>query len=316
MGSLKNSNLLVTGGTGFLGSFVVEKFRKEMDGEGSVVSIGSKDFDLRNFREAEEATENKDVVIHLAADCGGIQYNRKNPGRLFYANMIMGINIIEACRRNGVKKIVLIGSVCGYPKFTKVPFREEVLFDNYPEETNAPYGLAKRDLLVMAKGYRQQYGTNAIYLLIVNLYGPRDVGFFDEDRSHVVPAIIKKFIDAKSNNESEVVLWGTGAPTREFLYVKDAAEAIFLATKLYDKPMPINVGAGFEISIKELAEKVKNIVGYEGAIVWDDSYPDGQPRRCLDVSKAEKFFNFKAKTSFDDGLKNTIEWYLKSKEKK
>ncbi len=308
--NLKNKKILITGGTGFLGGFVTAKF---MSGETSTIdAVNSKEADLRSYRETEKITRGVDIVVHLAADCGGIEYNRKNPGRLFHDNMLMSLNVLEACRKNAVKKIVLLGSVCGYPKFTKVPFRESNLWDGYPEETNAPYGLAKRNTLTLAQSYRKQYGTNAIYLLIVNLYGPHD--HFDDEKSHVIPAIIKKFMDAKEQDKKEVILWGTGKPTREFLYVEDAAEAILLATKLYDKPMPINIGAGFEISIKELAEDVRSIVGYQGNIVWDESKPDGQPRRCLDVSKAMEHINFEARTNMKDGLRKTIDWYIQSKE--
>lgn len=310
--NLKGKNILITGGTGFLGGATEKAFQKEIGNDTIIEVIGSKDYDLRLFRDAEKATENRDLVVHLAADCGGIGYNRENPGKLFYGNMAMGINVIEACRRNAVKKIVLIGSVCGYPKYTKVPFREEDLFLGYPEETNAPYGLAKRELLTLAQGYRQQYGMNAIYLLIVNLYGPHDAGFWHPEKSHVIPALIAKFLTAKVNKEN-VTLWGTGSPTREFLYVDDAAEAIVLASRLYDKPHPVNVGAGFEISIRELAEMIKELVGYEGEIVWDETHPDGQPRRCLNVEKAKEFFNFEAATKLKEGLRKTVNWYLEKK---
>jgi len=312
--NLKDKKILITGGTGFLGIFVHDKFRAEIE-KATALQVhvaGSSDADLRSFRETEKITQGIDVVVHLAADCGGIEYNRKNPGRLFHDNMLMSLNVMEACRKNAVKKIVLLGSVCGYPKFTKVPFREESLWDGYPEETNAPYGLAKRETLLLAQSYRKQYGTNAVYLLIVNLYGPHD--HFDDEKSHVIPAIIKKFVDAKEQDKKEVILWGTGRPTREFLYVEDAAEAILLATKLYDKPAPINIGAGFEVSIKELAEEVRSIVGFQGDVVWDESKPDGQPRRCLDVSKAMEHINFEARTNMKDGLRKTIAWYLESKE--
>lgn len=310
--NLKNKKILITGGMGFLGKSVMGKFIDSCDETNTIDAVNSKMADLRSYRETEKITQAVDIVVHLAADCGGIEYNRKNPGRLFHDNMLMSLNVLEACRKNAVKKVVLLGSVCGYPKFTKVPFREDNLWDGYPEETNAPYGLAKRNTLTLAQSYRKQYGTNAIYLLIVNLYGPHD--HFDDEKSHVIPAIIKKFMDAKEQNKEEVILWGTGKPTREFLYVEDAAEAILLATKLYDKPAPINIGAGFEVSIKELAEEVRSIVGYQGKIVWDESKPDGQPRRCLDVSKAMEHINFEARTNMKDGLRKTIDWYIQSKE--
>ena len=306
--------MLITGGKGFLGKALWRKFTGTFGGSAGLRQfsrIGSEEFDLRNFREAEKATEDRDIVIHLAASCGGIGFNQKFPGKLFYENMAMGINIIEACRKNGVKKLVIVGTICAYPKYTKVPFREEDLFLGYPEETNAPYGIAKRSLIVMAQAYRKQYGMNAIYLLPVNLYGPYD--HFEEEKSHVVPALIKKFVDSMQAKQDKVVLWGTGKATREFLYVDDAAEGIFLAARDYNKPAPVNLGAGFEISIKELAEKIQMLIGFQGEIEWDASKPDGQPRRCLDTSKAKELFNFEAKTSFDEGLAKTINWYLEQR---
>lgn len=312
--NLKEVNILITGGTGFLGKHIVDIFRKELGEEAHIQSIGSKKYDLRNFRDAEKATEGIDLVVHLAATAGGIGFNQKYPGKMFYENMAMGINIIEACRKNGVKKAVMISTICVYPKYTTVPFNEKDLFDGYPEETNAPYGVAKRSLLVMAQAYRKQYGSNIIYLMPVNLYGIGDSGFFDTERAHVIPDLVRKFIEAKEKDMPEVVLWGSGKPTREFLNVKDAARGIFLASKMYDKPEPINIGAGFEISIKELAEKIKELVNYDGIIVWDISYPDGQPRRCLNVEKAAKYFNFVAEIDFNTGLEEVIEWYLKEKE--
>lgn len=315
--NLNNKSILITGGKGFLGKALWNRFFRVFTTSSlnQLSRIGSGDFDLRNFREAEKATEGRDVVIHLAASCGGIGFNQKFPGKLFYENMAMGINVIEACRKNGVKKLVIVGTICAYPKFTKVPFREEDLFLGYPEETNAPYGVAKRSLLVMAQAYRKQYGMNAIYLLPVNLYGPND--HFEEEKSHVIPALIKRFVEAKDNQQNEVTLWGTGKATREFLYVDDAADGIFLATRDYNKPAPVNLGAGFEISIKELAEKIQMLTGFEGKLKWDESKPDGQPRRCLDTTKAKELFNFEAKTLFDEGLTRTINWYLdfRTKEK-
>jgi len=310
--NLKDKKILITGGMGFLGRSVMIKFMHACDETNTITCADSKMADLRSYRETEKLTQGVDIVVHLAADCGGIEYNRKNPGRLFHDNMLMSLNVMEACRRNAVKKIVLLGSVCGYPKYTKVPFHEGALWDGYPEETNAPYGLAKRNTLVLAQSYRKQYGTNAIYLLVVNLYGPND--HFDDEKSHVIPAMIKKFVDAKEHDKKEVILWGTGRPTREFLYVEDAAEAILLATKLYDKPAPINVGAGFEVAVSELAEEVRSIVGYSGNIVWDDTKPDGQPRRCLDVSLAKGHLNFEARTNMKDGLRKTVAWYLENRE--
>jgi GDP-L-fucose synthase len=261
-----------------------------------------------------------DIVIHLAARVGGIGANRANPGRFFYDNLMMGVQMMEVGRQVGLEKFVAVGTVCAYPKFTVVPFKEEDLWNGYPEETNAPYGLAKKMLLVQAQAYRQQYGFNAIYLLPVNLYGPRDN--FDLETSHVIPALIKKMVDAmyepnKPNKRKElhdtITVWGTGKATREFLYVEDCAEAIVLATEKYNKPDPINIGAGFEISIKELVELIAKLTCFRGDIIWDNSKPDGQPRRMLDTSKAEKEFGFKARTSLEEGLKKTIEWYLSTR---
>ena len=248
------------------------------------------------------------IVIHLAAVVGGIGANRENPGSFFYDNLIMGIQLMEEARLSGIEKFVALGTICAYPKFTPVPFKEENLWNGYPEETNAPYGLAKKMLLVQSQSYREQYNFNSIYLLPVNLYGPGDN--FDPKSSHVIPALIKKFYEAKMNGLEEVLVWGSGNATREFLYVKDCAEAIVLATEKYNKPDPVNIGAGFEISIKDLAYKIKNIIVFNGRIVWDTSKPDGQPRRSLDTSKAEKEFGFKAKTNFDEGLKETINLYI------
>ncbi|MBM3700843.1 MAG: GDP-L-fucose synthase, partial [Actinobacteria bacterium] len=254
-----------------------------------------------------------DIVIHLAAVVGGIGANRENPGSFFYDNLVMGVHLMEEARKNRVEKFVAIGTICAYPKYTPVPFKEEDLWNGYPEETNAPYGLAKKMLLVQSQAYRQQYGFNSIFLLPVNLYGPEDN--FNPESSHVIPALVKKFYEAKISGEKEVIVWGTGAATREFLYVEDCAEGIVLATERYDKSAPINIGAGFEISIRDLAYKIKNIIKYEGEIVWDKSKPDGQPRRCLDTKKAEAEFGFKAAVTFDDGLQKTIDWYIENKEK-
>jgi GDP-L-fucose synthase len=248
-----------------------------------------------------------DVVIHLAAVVGGIGANRENPGRYFYENLMMGVQLIEAARLNGTEKFVQIGTICAYPKFTPVPFHEDELWNGYPEETNAPYGIAKKALLVQCQAYRDQYGTNAIYLLPVNLYGPGDN--FDPNTSHVIPALIKKFVDAKDRGRGTVEVWGTGAATREFLYVDDAAEGIVLATALYDGREPVNLGAGQEISIKDLAGIIAKETGYEGEIVWDTTKPDGQPRRALDVTRAAELFGFRARVDFIDGLRRTIEWY-------
>ncbi len=300
--------VLVTGGAGFLGSVVVDKLRAR--GCREIVVPRSQDYNLvegeavrRVFREAKP-----EVVVHLAARVGGIGANRENPARFLYDNLMMGIQLIEEARRTGVRKVVVVGTVCAYPKFTPVPFREDALWDGYPEETNAPYGLAKKMLLVQAQAYRAQYGFNSIFLLPANLYGPGDE--FDPNRSHVIPAIIKKCVDATREGRQEVEMWGTGKPTREFLYVDDGAEGILLAAERYNKPDPVNLGTGREITIADLVQKIATLTGYTGRIVWNASKPDGQPRRCLNVSRAEKEFGFRARMDFDEGLRRTIDWYL------
>jgi len=269
------------------------------------------DYDLTRLDAIERLFEGQrpEVIIHLAAVVGGIGANRANPGRFFYENAIMGIQLIEAARRYAVEKTVILGTICAYPKFTPVPFREDSLWDGYPEETNAPYGIAKKALLVQCQAYRQQYGMNAIYLLPVNLYGPGDN--FDPESSHVIPAMIRKCMEAVEQGSQEIVLWGDGSPTREFLYVEDAAEGIIAATERYDKAEPVNLGSGMEISIRDLAEKIAEFTGFRGKVVWDTTKPNGQPRRCLDVSLAEKEFGWRAKTSFESGLRETIEWRRK-----
>ncbi|MCJ7634886.1 GDP-L-fucose synthase [Candidatus Bathyarchaeota archaeon] len=308
----EDKNVLVTGGAGFLGSRIVAKLAKEKNVDPVKIRIPrSKEADLRLYRNCVQAVRDIDIVIHLAAKVGGIGFNKENPATLFYDNAIMGIQLIEAARREGVQKFVAIGTVCAYPKFTSVPFREEDLWNGYPEETNAPYGIAKKILLVQAQAYRQQYGFNAIYLLPVNLYGPGDN--FDLESSHVIPALIKKIADAKLEGKNEVTVWGTGKASREFLYVDDAAEGILLATEKYNKPEPINLGAGREISIRELVELIAELVGYDGRISWDSSKPDGQPRRCLDTGKARREFDFEAKTELSNGLRKTIDWYVKNR---
>ena len=301
----------VTGGAGFLGSFVVDKLRDR--GCQDIFVPRSREYDLvemesvkRLYRDAHP-----DLVIHLAARVGGIGANRANPGRFFYDNLLMGTQLMEQGRLSGIEKFVAVGTVCSYPKFTPIPFREEHLWDGYPEETNAPYGLAKKMLLVQSQSYRAQYGFNSIFLLPVNLYGPGDN--FDPEQSHVVPALIRKCLEAKESGSAEIVCWGDGTPTREFLYVEDCAEAIVLATEKYEGAEPVNIGAGREISIKELVEQIAAITGFQGHIIWDTSKPNGQPRRCLDTSRAREFFGFTAKTDFRDGLKKTIDWYLSVK---
>jgi GDP-L-fucose synthase len=302
-----DKTILVTGGAGFLGSFLVEHLKARGVNEKDLRLPRSKELDLRRWENCVKAVKDVDIVIHLAAKVGGIGFNRRYPATLFYDNAVMGIQLMEAARQEGLDKFVAVGTVCAYPKYTPVPFTETELWNGYPEETNAPYGLAKKMLLVQAQAYRQQYGFNAIFLLPVNLYGPRDN--FDLESSHVIPALIRKFTEAVQARSKEVVVWGTGAASREFLYVEDAAEGILLATERYNKPDPVNLGAGFEITIKELVELIRELTGFDGRIVWDRTKPDGQPRRYLDVSKAEREFGFKAKTDFREGLKRTIEWY-------
>jgi GDP-L-fucose synthase len=333
MGFWHNKRVLVTGGAGFLGSFVVEKL--EARGCRSIFVPRSKEYDLIQMKAVKRVYRDTkpDIVIHLAAKVGGIGANRANPGRFFYDNLMMGVQMMELGRQAGIEKFVAIGTVCAYPKFASVPFKEEDLWNGYPEETNAPYGLAKKMLLVQSQAYRAQYGFDAIYLLPTNIYGPRDN--FDPESSHVIPALIHKFIEAQrkvsrkqkavdSNSaysiapssysaQPSVVVWGTGKPTREFLYVEDAAEGILLATERYNKPDPVNLGAGFEISIRDLVKLITKITGFKGKITWDKSRPDGQPRRMLDVAKAKKEFGFEAKTKFEEGLKKTIEWYISSR---
>jgi len=307
MGFWSGLRVVVTGGAGFLGSHLVECLRPQ--GCAEIVVPRSRDYDLvkaqavqRLFRDARP-----DIVIHLAARVGGIEANRRNPGRFFYENLMMGAQLMEEARLAGVRKFVAIGTICAYPKFTPVPFKEDDLWNGYPEETNAPYGMAKKMLLVQAQAYRQQFGFPAITLLPVNLYGPRDN--FDLETSHVIPAMIRKFVEARRAGQSEVVLWGSGKPTREFLFVRDAAQGILLATERYSDQAPVNLGAGFEISIADLATLIAKVTRYKGRLVWDASRPDGQPRRCLDVSRAEKEFGFRATTPFEEGLRETIAWY-------
>jgi GDP-L-fucose synthase len=304
---IKDKRILVTGGRGFLGRFVIDKLKD--GGCQNLFAVGQKDYDLVSFDGVKDiyADIKPDIVIHLAAQVGGIGANRNNPGKFFYDNLMMGVQMMEMGRRAGVEKFVAIGTVCSYPKFTRAPFKEEDLWNGYPEETNAPYGLAKKMLLVQSQAYRQQYGFNSIFLVPVNLYGPFDN--FNPYSSHVIPALIKKCFDAQAEGKSEIVVWGSGRATREFLFVEDAAEGIVLATERYDKSEPINIGAGFEISIKELIGLIVKYTGFRGKISWDKTKPDGQPRRCIDTKKAEKEFGFKAKTKFDDGLRQTIEWY-------
>jgi GDP-L-fucose synthase len=305
---LRKERIVVTGGNGFVGRHLVARLRSKDVPADQILVPRSSDFDLtreddvaRMYREMQPT-----VVFHLAAKVGGIGANRENPGAFFHANMAMGLHLIEHARHAGLKKFIQVGTICAYPKFTPVPFREDDLWQGYPEETNAPYGVAKKALLVMLQAYREQYGLNGIYLLPVNLYGPGDN--YDPRSSHVIPALIRKFADAKEMGLEEVVVWGTGRAGREFLYVEDAARGMVLAAQRYEGAEPVNLGAGFEISIRDLAEKIRSMVGFQGRLVWDSSKPDGQPRRCLDTSRA-RAFGFQADTSLDEGLRRTIESY-------
>lgn len=304
---MADKKIIVTGGAGFLGRYVVQKLKES--GCKNIFVPRSKEFDLRDkeaitklYREVKP-----DIVIHLAGVVGGIGANRENPGKFFYDNLIMGIQLMEQGRLSNIEKFVALGTICCYPKFTPIPFKEEDLWNGYPEETNAPYGLAKKMLLVQSRAYRKQYGFNSIFLMPVNLYGPGDN--FDPGSSHVIPALIEKCFDAIRNNQNEITVWGTGKATREFLYVEDSAEGIVLATEKYNEGEPVNIGAGFEISIKDLVELIAKLTKFKGEIKWDTSKPDGQPKRCVDTEKAFQEFGFKAKTSFREGLTKTIEWY-------
>ena len=308
MNDLRGKRILVTGGRGFLGGHIVDRLYRA--GCTQVIAPPRAEYDLTEGASIERlfASQKPEIVIHAAAAVGGIGANRRNPGYFFFANAMMGIQLIEAARRHEAEKIVVLGTICSYPRITPVPFREDDLWNGYPEEVTAPYGIAKKALLVQCQAYREQYGMNAIFLLPVNLYGPRD--HFDLENSHVVPAMIRKCVEAKERGEKEVVLWGDGSATREFLYAEDAADGIVRATECYDKPEPVNLGSGSEISIKELAEKIAGVIEFSGSIVWDSGKPNGQPRRCLDVSMAEREFGFRASTSLEEGLRRTISWYL------
>jgi GDP-L-fucose synthase len=307
---LSNKRICVTGGNGFLGSHVVARLRER--GCSQVFVVRKHDYDLVNGEAVERLYRQArpDVVIHLAAVVGGIGANRENPGRFFYENLMMGVQMMEGARLHGVEKFVQVGTICSYPKHTPIPFREEDLWNGYPEETNAPYGIAKKALLVQSQAYREQYGFNSIHLLLVNLYGPG--GNYDLRSSHVIPALVRKCIEAVETGAPSIEVWGTGSATREFLYVADAAEGVVLATERYDSSDPVNIGAGSEISIRDLAHLIAEETGFRGELVWDTTKLDGQPRRALDVHRAEQLFGFRAKTDFIEGLRKTIEWYRSS----
>jgi GDP-L-fucose synthase len=309
--SFSGKRIVVTGGAGFLGGFVVDELRRR--GASEIVVPRKKHYDLVERSAAQRLLRDArpDLVVHLAARVGGIGANRENPGSFFFDNLMMGVQLVEECRLQQVSKVVTLGTICSYPKLTPVPFREEDLWSGYPEETNAPYGLAKKMLLVQGQAYRQQYGMDVVHLLPVNLYGPRDN--FDPGSSHVIPALIKKCMDAIDRGEDTIEVWGTGRASREFLYVEDAARGIALAAESYSGAEPVNLGAGFEITIRDLAELIARLTGFTGRIVWNPNQPDGQPRRSLDTARAERLFGFRAVTGFEDGLRSTIEWYRKER---
>lgn len=308
---LQGKRIVVTGGSGFLGRFVVDRLLSRGVTREQVFIPRRATEDLRLFDVCRRVVEGQDIIIHMAATVGGIGINREKPGEFFYDNLMMGVQLMEAARQAGVEKFVAIGTICAYPKYTPIPFHEEDLWNGYPEETNAPYGLAKKMLLVQGQAYRQQYGFQSIYLLPVNLYGPYDN--FDPKSSHVIPALIKKCVEAVETNAPSIEVWGDGTPTREFLYVEDAAEGIALATERYTGDDPVNLGSGMEISIRDLVTTIAQLTGFAGEIVWDTNKPNGQPRRCLDVSRAERGFGFRARTPFEEGLKRTIDWYRRER---
>ncbi|HEY5505793.1 MAG TPA: GDP-L-fucose synthase [Sedimentisphaerales bacterium] len=307
----KDRRIVVTGGAGFLGSYIIDGLQKR--GCKNILVPKIEDYNLVNAADVIRMYDDMkpDIVIHLAAVVGGIGANRQHPGKFFYENLMMGVQLIEQARLRNLEKLVAIGTVCSYPKFTPVPFKEDDLWNGYPEETNAPYGLAKKMLLVQSQSYRAEYGFNSIFLVPVNLYGPRDN--FNPESSHVIPALIKKCVDAIDAGDDHIVCWGTGKASREFIYAGDAAEGILLATERYNGPQPVNIGAGFEITIKDLVDKIVKLTGFKGQIRWDSSKPDGQPRRRLDVSRAKQLFGFEAKMSFDEGLKRTVDWFLENR---
>jgi GDP-L-fucose synthase len=305
--SLENQRILVTGGAGFLGQQVIAKLLTAGANKELITIPRSRQHDLRSLAVCEDLTKGQDIIIHLAAHVGGIGLNREKPAELFYDNLIMGTQLIHAAYEANVKKFVCVGTICAYPKFTPVPFKEDDLWNGYPEETNAPYGVAKKALLVQLQAYRQQYGLNGIFLLPVNLYGPQDN--FDPRSSHVIPALIRKVYEAKQKGEHQIFVWGDGTPTREFIYSDDAAQGIVMGTQYYDEPEPVNLGTGYEISIHDLINLICKLMKFEGEIVWQPNQPNGQPRRCLDVERAKEKFGFSAQVSFEQGLSNTIAWY-------
>lgn len=305
--NLKEKRILVTGGAGFLGRQVVEQLRLAGADPEKITVPRSRDYDLCSMEACQRVVQQQDIVIHLAAHVGGIGLNREKPAELFYDNLMMGAQLIHAAHQADLEKFVCVGTICAYPKFTPVPFNEDDLWNGYPEETNAPYGIAKKALLVQLQSYRQQYGFNGIYLLPVNLYGPEDN--FDPSSSHVIPALIRKVHEAQQRGDKELVVWGDGSPSREFLYSTDAARGIVMATQNYNKPDPVNLGTGEEITIRHLVQLICELMGFDGAIVWDTDKPNGQPRRCLDTERAKHEFDFTAQVNFKEGLKNTIEWY-------
>lgn len=304
---LSSKRILVTGGAGFLGRQVIEQLCKAGADLQKITVPRSRDYDLRSLEKCQQVVEQQDIIIHLAAHVGGIGLNREKPGELFYDNLMMGTQLIHAASGAGIEKFVCVGTICAYPKFTPVPFKEDDLWNGYPEETNAPYGVAKKALLVQLQSYRQQYGFNGIYLLPVNLYGPEDN--FDPSSSHVIPALIRKIHEAQQKAEKKLPVWGDGSPTREFLYSTDAARGIVMGTQDYNDPEPVNLGTGYEISIRDLIELICELMEFEGEIIWETDKPNGQPRRCLDTERAKQAFNFTAQVDFNQGLRNTIDWY-------
>lgn len=304
---LKNKRILVTGGAGFLGKQVIDQLCKAGASEDKITVPRSRECDLRSMENCKRAADQQDIIIHLAAHVGGIGLNREKPAELFYDNLMMGTQLIHAAYEVGVEKFVCVGTICAYPKFTPVPFKEDDIWNGYPEETNAPYGIAKKALLVQLQAYRQQYNFNGIYLLPVNLYGPEDN--FDPRSSHVIPALIRKVHEAQIKGEKQIPVWGDGSPTREFLYSEDAALGIVMGTQLYNEDQPVNLGTGYEISIRDLINLICELMEYDGEIVWETNQPNGQPRRCLDTERAKQVFGFTAKVDFRQGLKNTIDWY-------